>query len=46
MLEASEGCLERRMTDDGLIGGRDEDAHHKQGFGIGGGSSEGRGDGC
>jgi hypothetical protein len=22
------------MTDDGLIGGRDEDAHYKQGFGI------------
>jgi hypothetical protein len=36
MLEASEGCLESGMTDDGLVGGGDDEAHRKQGFQIGG----------
>jgi hypothetical protein len=45
MLEAGESCLESGMTDDGLVGRRDDEAHLKQGFGL---ESEvrGTGEGC
>jgi hypothetical protein len=40
MLETSKGGFEGGMTNDGLVGGRDEEAHGKQGW-IGKVSNEG-----